>query len=111
VRRVIPIAAQPNQPARANAEAEAAEAAKLEGGNKVNYRLVVEKYKAKITNRTSAIRAFCIECSGGMVSEVRVCAVTKCALYPFRMGDDPFRKKRNDGFVGAKNEESEQGEE
>lgn len=106
---MIPIKAQaPAKPAAAPVEVKE----KLEGGNAVNYKAVVERYKGKITNRASAIRAHCIECCCGVVSEVRACTVKKCALFPFRMGDDPYRKKRNDGFVGAnKNEESNEGDE
>lgn len=37
------------------------------------------------------------------MSEVRNCAVTKCALYPFRNNEDPFRKKRT-GFATKNNE-------
>lgn len=62
-------------------------------GPKVDYKAVIEKYKAKVTNRGSAIRAFCVECSGGALSEVRECQVKKCALYPYRMGVDPNNKK------------------
>lgn len=109
-RRVIPIASKPVTPAPAPVQAEPAKE-KLEGSSAVNYKAVVDRYKGKVTNRASAIRAHCIECCCGVVSEVRVCTVEKCALYPFRMGDDPYRKKRNDGFVGAnKNEESNEGE-
>jgi len=38
-----------------------------------------------------AIRAKCLDCSGGMPSEVRDCLVRNCALYPFRMGTNPWR--------------------
>lgn len=38
-----------------------------------------------------AIRAKCIECSGGELAAVRNCKVPKCALYPYRMGRDPAR--------------------
>jgi hypothetical protein len=38
-----------------------------------------------------AIRAKCLDCSGGMQSEVRECVVRDCALYPFRMGSNPWR--------------------
>jgi hypothetical protein len=38
-----------------------------------------------------AIRAKCLDCSGGMQSEVRDCLVRDCALYPFRMGSNPWR--------------------
>jgi hypothetical protein len=40
-----------------------------------------------------AIRAKCLDCSGGMASEVRDCLVRNCALYPFRMGKNPWRVK------------------
>lgn len=41
-----------------------------------------------------AIRAYCLECSGGSPKEVRECSVKRCELYPFRMGSNPWRKKR-----------------
>lgn len=41
-----------------------------------------------------AIRAKCLDCCGGMPSEVRECHITGCALHPYRMGTNPFRKKR-----------------
>jgi len=37
-----------------------------------------------------AIRARCIDCSGGHASEVRRCIAVNCALWPFRMGVSPF---------------------
>lgn len=76
-------------------------------GPKVDYKGVIERYKAKVDNRASAIRAHCVECSGGIISEVRNCTVVKCALYPFRNGEDPHRKKRTDGFA-KKNSEGEE---
>ena len=39
-----------------------------------------------------AIRAKCIECSGGQLAEVRNCVIENCALYPYRMGSNPARK-------------------
>lgn len=36
-----------------------------------------------------AIRAKCLDCSGGSVLEIRECAVQLCALYPYRMGKRP----------------------
>ena len=41
-----------------------------------------------------AIRAKCLDCCCGMPSEVRECPCTDCALHPYRMGKNPFRKKR-----------------
>ena len=39
-----------------------------------------------------AIRAKCLECSGGSPKEVRECLISDCALYPFRFGKNPARK-------------------
>ena len=36
-----------------------------------------------------AIRAKCIECSGGSRTEVRKCQVISCPAYPLRMGHRP----------------------
>jgi hypothetical protein len=45
-------------------------------------------------NPLNAIRAKCIDCCCGNAAEVRKCVATDCALWPFRMGTNPFRKKR-----------------
>jgi hypothetical protein len=37
----------------------------------------------------AAIRAKCIDCSGGNKAEVRKCTATSCALWPWRMGSLP----------------------
>lgn len=36
------------------------------------------------------IRAFCLECSGGVEPEVRKCTAIKCLLWPYRMNKNPF---------------------
>ena len=43
----------------------------------------------KVLTPIKAIRAYCIECSGGMTKEVKLCNVEKCPLYPYRMGKRP----------------------
>ncbi len=48
----------------------------------------------EITNPVKAIRAFCLECSNGATSEVKNCPVYKCPLFPFRMGKNPYRQRR-----------------
>ena len=48
----------------------------------------------EITNPVKAIRAKCLECSNGSTAEVKDCPVTKCPLYPFRMGKNPYRQRR-----------------
>jgi hypothetical protein len=40
-----------------------------------------------------AIRQKCLECSAGSPNEVAICPIQTCALYPFRFGKDPSRKK------------------
>jgi hypothetical protein len=41
----------------------------------------------------AAIRAKCIDCSGGSPNEVKLCRSVKCALFPFRMNSNPWRKE------------------
>ena len=45
-----------------------------------------------------AIRRKCLDCSAFQPSEVRECRVTMCALWPFRMGEDPA-PSQNRGFA------------
>lgn len=61
--------------------------------DRVDYIAIIARYHERINNRASAIRAKCIECSGGSLSEVRECVIKRCALYPFRLGEDPFNAK------------------
>ena len=46
------------------------------------------------TNPVKAIRMKCLDCSGGSRTEAERCQVKDCALYPFRMGRNPFRAVR-----------------
>jgi hypothetical protein len=43
-----------------------------------------------------AIRAKCIDCSGGSMAEARLCHLTHCALWAFRMGHNPFFGKTSE---------------
>lgn len=40
----------------------------------------------KKLNRRQAIRAKCLDCSGGSRSDCKNCRFNDCSLYPFRMG-------------------------
>jgi hypothetical protein len=40
-----------------------------------------------------AIRAKCVECSGGSMTEARLCHLTHCPLWAFRMGSNPFHSR------------------
>lgn len=64
-----------------------------EPSNSTDFVAIIERYKSKVRNPKTAIRAKCVECSGGSLKEVSMCRVFKCALYPFRMGENPFHLK------------------
>lgn len=51
---------------------------------------IVAKYKSRAKTPSKAIRAFCIECVGGLVREVTRCTARTCTLFPFRHGHNPF---------------------
>ena len=38
-----------------------------------------------------AVRAKCLDCSGGSHAEVADCLIRSCPLFPFRMGKNPWR--------------------
>lgn len=46
-----------------------------------------------------AIRAKCLDCSGGQPKEVRLCVIQKCPLYVYRFGKRP--KAGNDAGGGG----------
>jgi len=50
--------------------------------------------KFRAHNPLKAIRAKCLDCCGGNAAEIRKCVAVECDLWPFRMGTNPFRKRR-----------------
>lgn len=42
-----------------------------------------------------AIRAKCLDCCCWQKSEVKLCPVQDCALYPYRMGHNPYIKRKS----------------
>ena len=50
--------------------------------------------KFRAQNPLKAIREKCLDCCCGNATEVRKCVAVDCPLWPFRMGTNPFRKKR-----------------
>ena len=48
-------------------------------------------YLANVKNpsQLKAIRAKCLDCCGGVGSEVRDCNIVKCPLWPYRFGCSP----------------------
>ena len=51
---------------------------------------------AKLTP-IKAIRAKCIDCSCGELREIRECPITKCPIWPYRMGKRP-KEDTEDGW-------------
>lgn len=54
----------------------------------------LESFGRPRISRGDAIRAKCLDCCCGSPSEVRRCGMVDCALWPFRMGTDPYRSER-----------------
>ena len=52
------------------------------------------KKDADISNPLKAIQVFCFECCGGEKQDVKECTAKACALYPYRLGKNPYRKSR-----------------
>jgi hypothetical protein len=50
------------------------------------------KFRAR--NPLKGIREKCLDCCCGNASEVRKCVALDCPLWPYRMGCNPFRKRR-----------------
>ena len=46
------------------------------------------------TSPIKAIRAKCVDCSGGSLAEARKCVAIRCALWPFRQGVNTFHGAR-----------------
>ena len=46
------------------------------------------------TNPVKVIRLKCLDCCCNMTKEVELCPCEDCPLWPFRMGKNPYRKKR-----------------
>lgn len=66
---------------------------------------IITKYKSKAKSPGKAIRAFCVECVGGLVRDVTRCTARQCALFPFRHGTNPFHGragKPNLSAIGKK---------
>jgi len=50
--------------------------------------------KFRAQNPLKAVREKCLDCCCGNATEVRKCVAVDCALWPFRTGTNPFRKRR-----------------
>lgn len=52
-----------------------------------------------LRSRPAAIRVKCLDCSGGSPTEVSKCTAIDCALWPYRMGCNPFAAARSGRVV------------
>ena len=59
----------------------------------------------------SAIRMKCLDCCCGSKKEIRECQIKSCSLWAFRMGKNPFRKKRSGPPSGCFGKQQDQEEE
>ena len=57
--------------------------------------ILSQKFRAQIPSRPFG---GVLDCCCGNAAEVRKCVAVDCALWPFRMGTNPFRKKRELSF-------------
>lgn len=72
-----------------------------------------------IITPVKAIRAKCLDCCCGSAQEVKLCPITDCPLYPYRMGHNPSRKgkggnpaqfAKKSAAQAEENEDAENGE-
>ena len=47
------------------------------------------------TNPVKAIREKCLDCCYGQKEEVKLCPCTECPIYPYRLGKNPYRQRKN----------------
>jgi hypothetical protein len=60
--------------------------------NEVPSQILSLNFRAQ--NPLKAIRETCLDCCCGNAAEVRKCVAVDCPSWSFRMGTNPFRKKR-----------------
>ena len=56
-----------------------------------------EEFNREVIENTNVLRAIklkCLDCSTYNINEIKECIVKNCPLYPFRLGNNPFRKKK-----------------
>ena len=54
--------------------------------------------------RKQAILAKCLDCSGGIRGEVRKCTVTRCPLWPYRMGTEQKNSGESESTQGQESD-------
>ncbi len=59
------------------------------------------KYFERAKSPITAVRAYCMNCQSHSIASVRNCTNAVCALFPFRMGNNPFYGKLADADAEA----------
>lgn len=54
---------------------------------------IMENQNQKEISYQQAIRLKCLDCCGGITSEIRLCTCKECPLYNFRMGSKSKTEK------------------
>lgn len=54
----------------------------------------------KSTSPVDAIRRKCLDCTAGQVAEISDCQIKTCALWPYRMGKNPFHARAKNKAEG-----------
>lgn len=52
--------------------------------------------RADAGSALAAVRLHCIECMGGVRSEVEICTAPECPLYPYRRGQSPRKRQMSE---------------
>ena len=69
-----------------------------EGAGASDFPAICGKVREERANGTltpqKAIRMHCLDCSGYIKKDIKDCVIPDCPLYDFRMGKNPYRKKR-----------------
>lgn len=55
----------------------------------------------KVLNPLKAIRKHCVECSGGLINDVRDCEIPASTLYPYRFGCRPKTRAKREAKRAA----------
>ena len=61
------------------------------------------------TTYKDAIKEKCLDCCCDQYNEVKLCSVVNCPLYPFRLGKNPFSKRKGNPEALKKHRENTQG--
>ena len=69
---------------------------------------LTDEQKHACQNPLKAIKQKCLDCSGWSRTEVELCPLTECSLYPFRLGKNPFRAKITRNMTEEQKEELRQ---